>query len=181
VLFFAYLTLADLSFSLVPNNRCHREVWVQYRNDDLSTLGDPMGTLGDATMGISGRVLKMDDDNQSLNTAALDNMLDARTTCPTVATRSPFLVDPGECFDVRVPAGKLGVILEEVTQGGGVPVVHGIKRYSPLVGRVMKGDRLCGVDGVDCTGKSANDVARLLQFREDSPSRMLTFSRPSQC
>lgn len=130
------------------------------------------------------RLGELGEDDGSLNTANLDSMLDSHTiqTTRTNSQKSFHrkIVDPGECFDIRVPAGKLGVILEEFADDG-VPIVHDIKQNSPLFGRIVKGDRLCSVDEADCTGMSAHSVAKLLKFREEAPSRILTFSRPSPC
>lgn len=149
----------------------------------MSTLGDPIG------LSTIGGLREAVDDTQSLNTASLDRMLDVNTTAGTSFRTEnrqhhlqdhAFLMDPGECFDVNAPPGKLGVILEDYSDGG-VPIVHDVKQNSPLVGRIMKGDRLCSVDGVDCTGKEALSVAKLLKNRENESSRILTFCRPSPC
>lgn len=118
---------------------------------------------------------KFADDARSMNTEKLDQMLDSNTTYPGTA---PILVDPGECFDVRAPPGKLGVMLEEVSAED-VPIVYALKRGSALDGKVQKGDRLCSVDGIDCTGKSPHDVGELLKFKENTSSRILTFTRPN--
>lgn len=149
---------------------CHRELWLPNGNDeDISTLGDPIA-MSNGAMRMGGG------DDPSMNTAALDRMLDANTHYPS---QQNVLVDPGDCFDVRVPAGKLGVILEEFSEDG-YPIVHGVKHNSPLSSRIEKGDRLCSVDGVDCSGKQATGVAKLLKARESESSRILTFYRPSQ-
>jgi hypothetical protein len=135
----------------------------------------------------------MFDDDYSLNTASLERMIDVQSSrdelppytdeTPSfkqlpVLRETPTLHDPGECFDIAAPPGKLGVILEEDSDDG-VPVVHSIKEESPLVGRVLRGDRLCSIDGVDCTGKTPHEVAKLLKYKETEPTRILTFSRPT--
>ena len=139
-------------------------------DEDISTLGDPIGFSSTA-----GTINRIADDNRSMNTASLDRMLDSTTLFTGHSAR----MDPGELFDVRVPAGKVGLILEEFPEDG-IPIVHGVKPNSPLFGRVKQGDRLYSVDGVDCTGEQAISVAKLLKAREDASSRILTFSRPSQ-
>lgn len=117
-----------------------------------------------------------EDDNMSLTTEAFNRVLDAKTT---YQRGGPALEDPGECFDVRLPAGRVGVILEDDAEFG-MPVVNGVKNGSPLEGRIKNGDRLLSVDGIDCTGKTPHDVAHLLQQNEQSSTRILTFSRPTR-
>lgn len=115
-----------------------------------------------------------DEDNHSMNTEGLDRMLDVGTAYNSASLSR---ADPGTCFDVRVASGKLGLILEEVSEDD-VPMVHAVKSGSPLEGKVQKGDRLCSLDGIDCTGKSPHSVGQLLKYREKASNRILTFSRP---
>ncbi len=152
----------------------------------MSTIGDPAGLYsGESTA--YDRQKRMFDDDYSMNTASLDRMLDVNTSqndLPAfhempILRETHTLQDPGECFDIAAPRGKLGVILEEDSDDG-VPVVHSIKEESPLVGKVLRGDRLCSIDGVDCTGKTPHEVAKLLKYKENETTRILTFSRPTQ-
>ena len=169
----------------------YREIIVPHGHDDVSTIGDPAGVYsGDSTA--YERQKRIFDDDYSLNTASLDRIIDVQSSqndlpeyreSPSVnqlpvLRDTPTLHAPGECFDIAAPHGKLGVILEEDSDDG-VPVVHSIKEESPLVGKVLRGDRLCSIDGVDCTGKSPHEVAKLLKYKESAPSRILTFSRPT--
>jgi C-terminal processing protease CtpA/Prc len=112
-----------------------------------------------------------EDDACSLNTNSLNRMLDSATN----AVDPESLRDPGECFDVRLPAGKAGVILDEGRDGN--PVVHSVKPGSPLFNHIKTGDRLLSIDGVDCTGLSPHEIAKKLQANEHASSRILTFSR----
>lgn len=112
------------------------------------------------------------DDAMSLNTNSLNRMLDSATN----VLDPGGLQDPGECFDVRLPAGKAGIILDEGYDG--LPVVHSVKPESPLFGRVKPGDRLCSIEGVDCTGLSPHEIAKRLRANETASSRILSFSRP---
>jgi len=102
----------------------------------------------------------------------MNRMLDHATH----AVDPESLRDPGECFDVRLPAGKAGIILEEGPDS--YPVVHSIKPGSPLMNRVRPGDRLCSIEGIDCAGMSPHVVAKKLQAHEHASSRILSFSRP---
>lgn len=152
----------------------------------MSTIGDPAGLYsGESTA--YDRQKRIFDDDYSMNTASLERMLDNNTSQNDLPAfhempplrETPVLQDPGECFDIAAPQGKLGVILEEDSDDG-VPVVHSIKEESPLVGKVLRGDRLCSIDGEDCTGKTPHEVAKLLKYKENEPTRILTFSRPTQ-
>lgn len=58
------------------------------------------------------------------------------------------------CF---APPGKLGVAIENGPVGVG-PVVHKIKKGSPLEGILKRGDRIVGIDDTDTRELSAADV-----------------------
>ena len=139
----------------------------QFGGDEVSTLGDPAGLYG----GASRKNMFDNDDACSLNTSSMDRMCEAQMH----GVDPESLRDAGECFDVRLPAGKAGVVLEEGP--GGYPVVHSVKPGSPLFKHIRKGDRLCSIEGVDCTGLSPHDVAKKLQAHENADTRILTFSR----
>lgn len=139
--------------------------------DEVSTLGDPAGLYG----GQSRKNMFEADDAFSLNTKSMNRMLDVSGSHGMDAGG---LHDPGECFDVRLPPGKAGIILEEGPDGG-VPTVHSVKETSPLYRNIRSGDRLCSIEGRDCTGMTPFDVAKRLQASETAPSRILTFSRRS--
>jgi len=77
-------------------------------------------------------------------------------------------------FEVTVPAGKLGMVID--TPNGGVPVVHAIKAESCLASKVKVGDRLVAVDGDDVTAMTAVQVSKLISLKSDQ-ERMLAFIR----
>jgi hypothetical protein len=79
-------------------------------------------------------------------------------------------------FEVRAPAGALGVVLE--TPNGGVPRIHHIYSNSLLAGRVRLGDRLVAVDGRNVTSMNAAAVSRLIASKKDNAVRELIFARP---
>lgn len=77
-------------------------------------------------------------------------------------------------FEVRVPPGKLGMVID--TPNGGVPVVHAIKAESVLADDVKVGDRLVAVDGDDVTAMTAVQVSKLISLKSDQ-QRQLAFVR----
>jgi hypothetical protein len=79
-------------------------------------------------------------------------------------------------FEVIVPAGPLGIVLE--TDSKGVSVVQQIKSSSPLEEEVQVGDRLIIVDGMDVTMLGAAGVSHLIRAKKDKPMRKFVFSRP---
>jgi C-terminal processing protease CtpA/Prc len=131
-----------------------REIVVPYGADDVSTLGDP--------------TLFTFNDHRSVVTSSLTKILERQSV-------------PGQedsLFDTRLPAGsKAGIVLGETDTG--TLVVHSIMDTSPFYGQVKIGDRLCSIDGMDCRGKSPQDIAAILQQRSGNldSSRILTFAR----
>lgn len=77
-------------------------------------------------------------------------------------------------FEVQVPPGKLGMVID--TPNNGVPVVHAIKQESILCDRVHVGDRLISVDGEDVTSMTAVQVSKLISLKSDQ-QRLLVFLR----
>jgi hypothetical protein len=79
-------------------------------------------------------------------------------------------------FEVIAPEGKLGFIVG-TPQGGGIPVVHAIKDTSVLADRVLVGDRLVSVDGMDCTAMTGAEVSQYISQRSTNHQRILEFVR----
>ena len=78
-------------------------------------------------------------------------------------------------FEVRVPSGKLGMVVD--TPNGGVPVVRAIRPDSVLHGTVLVGDRLISVDNKDVTNLTALEVSSLISLKKDQPERLMVFCR----
>lgn len=173
------------------------------RQDDISTLGDPVGIV------LPGTMLDRDEQTASVNDydytqeylerqgIAVDNRerftsIDSgrgstnSTSVPKVGNvnladdasfEEQFLDGPEERLEVDVPAGKLGMVID--TPDGGVPVVHAIKLESVLADRVQVGDRLISVDDQDVTKMSAVQVSKLISLKSDQ-DRVLAFLRSRQ-
>jgi len=74
---------------------------------------------------------------------------------------------------VFAPPGKVGVAIDHVD---GHPVVHQVKRGSPLEGLLQPNDRVLAIDDVDTTCMSAADVTQLMAKRMNY-NRRITFAR----
>ena len=163
------------------------------RQDDISTLGDPVYGGGMAT---SNSV--RDEQTASINDydyaksflyAGGRDRVQSQDSAPAssastkittgVAATSLFGDDPSqlladeERFDITVPPGKLGMVIDTPS---GVPVVHAIKPESVLYSLVAVGDRLVKVDGEDVTAMTAVQVSKLISLKSDQ-DRILTFAR----
>jgi hypothetical protein len=79
-------------------------------------------------------------------------------------------------FEVIVPAGPLGIVLE--TDSKGVPVVRQIQSSSPLEEEIQVGDRLIIVNGTDVTMLGGAGVSRLIRAEKNKPMRKFVFARP---
>lgn len=74
---------------------------------------------------------------------------------------------------VYAPPGKVGVAIDVID---GNPVVHKIKRGSPLEGLIQPNDIVVAIDDVDTTWMSAADVTQLMVKRMKF-ERKITFVR----
>lgn len=83
-----------------------------------------------------------------------------------------------ELIEIYAPAGKLGVILEESTlEGGGPPVVHGIRETSVLRNELLIGDRLIALDDEDVRKMPANKVSKMISKKMENATRKLSIIR----
>jgi C-terminal processing protease CtpA/Prc len=81
-------------------------------------------------------------------------------------------------FQVDVPAGKVGLVLE--TSCAGDPVVQEVKASSPMAGHVQVGDRLLSVDGQDMSNVMAATVSRIIASKQYNSVRRFKFCRPKE-
>lgn len=81
-----------------------------------------------------------------------------------------------ECFEVSVPAGKLGIIID-LSPESGEPVVRAMRPDSVLANKVKVGDRLLSLDGEGCTEMSAEQVSKLIAVKSDQEVRKIMFVR----
>jgi hypothetical protein len=191
------------------------EILVEQQNDDdISTLGDPVGFYGGGMVLQDGerdeRTASVGDDydyarqfprdgpheKYGLNSVADSNQMSRVSSNQSGYSKvglgpmaaSVFSDDASfeqafgvggengveEKFEVDVPPGKLGMVID--TPNGGVPVVHAIKSESILFDSVKVGDRLVSVNGEDVTAMTALQVSKLISLKADQ-HRVLVFIR----
>lgn len=80
--------------------------------------------------------------------------------CPAVV-RNTETVEMGNRLAFEAPrTGQLGLVIEARSNSG--PVVHAVKDYSPLFGKIETGDKIFEIDGKNQTGATLSDVMHLL-------------------
>lgn len=83
-----------------------------------------------------------------------------------------------ECFEVKAPPGKLGIIID--LSDIGEPIVRAIRGDSVLADEVKIGDRLLSVDGEGCTDMSAEHVSKLIAVKSNQGCRKIMLVRRSK-
>lgn len=180
------------------------EIMVQRGQDDISTLGDPMYGPGGMVMGETRdeRTASVGDDYDyakdylakpvggppSVSVGSRSRITSADSGRGSKVSLGPmanavfsdedsfeqqYSADEDR-FDVSVPPGKLGMVID--TPNGGVPVVHAIKSESILSSRVKVGDKLVAVDHEDVTSMTAVQVSKMISLKSDQ-KRVLSFVR----
>lgn len=71
---------------------------------------------------------------------------------------------------VRVPAGKLGIVIDASEEG---PVVQNVDVTSPVKGRINPGDRIVAIDGIDMDGKTREEIAIVMASGVDKPREFM--------
>mmetsp|Transcript_38106 Transcript_38106/g.56713 ORF Transcript_38106/g.56713 Transcript_38106/m.56713 type:complete len:431 (-) Transcript_38106:75-1367(-) len=84
------------------------------------------------------------------------------------------VLPPGNKREIWAPSGKLGVAMDVVE---GRPVVHSLKRGSPLEGFLQSGDWIVGLDEINTVRMSAAEITSLMVRRMDS-RRKIIYVRP---
>jgi hypothetical protein len=78
-----------------------------------------------------------------------------------------------EIYDVYVPRGRLGLIIDTKSTG---PIVHAIKPSSSLIGILEKGDFILAINDVDTTNMSVASLSQLFGLCKESTIK-LTFRK----
>lgn len=89
---------------------------------------------------------------------------------------SSFRYKNDTTFQVLLPAGKAGMVLNTPTEGWG-PTVYYVKPDCAVANKVQVGDMLLSADGQDCTHMTALEASRLLSKKADNAKRLLVFAR----
>lgn len=186
-------------------NRIQTEILVD-RQDDVSTLGDPVFTGGfNMNMGDRDeRTASVADDYDYAKEYLLGQQTRERVTSVDSGpsgktsgtfsrvgsgpmTSSVFADDASfeqQYEDDELPEDKKFEVhvppgklgMVIDTPNGGVPIVHAIKPESILADKVLVGDRLVSVDDEDVTSMTAVQVSKLISVKSDK-NRILKFVR----
>lgn len=89
----------------------------------------------------------------------------ARTTSYDSVLRRPGL------YDVLAPAGPIGIVVDTTKEG---PVVHSLKRTSPMLGLISPGDLVVGLDDQDTRSMTAATLTRLMARKSSQKERKIT-------
>ena len=80
-------------------------------------------------------------------------------------------------FEVRAPPGPLGILIDSSKDG---PIIHSIKKFSPLKHLVEPGDIILSVDGVDTKSMDAVAVANWISSKPSLAEQTLLMESKSQ-
>jgi len=152
-------------------------------NDDISTLGEPIGLFGDhitttdetATIDYDYKRLLKESQSVAGESTNLNSILGEMTEVTSGVYIDKLVEDR---IDVDAPPGNLGLIIDAGDDG--CPFVCEVKETSVLRDRVWVGDRLLSVDSVDLTIMRTGDVYKVIASKKDFPQRKFVFARPRQ-
>ena len=169
------------------------DILVVNKNDDISTLGDPVPIMTHSSPDEQTASIGNDYDYSREYRRAHGIPSDAGSLerNESVGSRTnnsasffssehslDFLLDGDprliHRFEVTVPPGKLGIVMDNSPSG--TPMVFAVKPESVLARDVQVGDRLLSVDQEDVTVMSAIQVSKLISLKNDQ-ERTLVFCR----
>mmetsp|Transcript_5591 Transcript_5591/g.8156 ORF Transcript_5591/g.8156 Transcript_5591/m.8156 type:complete len:709 (-) Transcript_5591:127-2253(-) len=151
--------------------------------DDISTLGEPIGLFGDhitttdetATIDYDYKRLLKGSQSVAGDSTNLNSILGEMTEITSGIYIDKLVEDR---VDVDAPPGNLGLIIDAGEDG--CPFVCEVKDSSVLYGKVLVGDRLLSVDGVDLTIMRTGDVYKVIASKKEFPVRKFVFARARQ-
>ena len=82
---------------------------------------------------------------------------------------------PHTTFITYAAPGPVGVVIETTKDG---PMVHSVRNTSQLLGTVMPGDIIIGLDNIETRGLVAPALTRLMARKSQQEQRKITFLRP---
>ena len=159
------------------------------RSDEISTLGE--STLWDqdgSTIQSDAHTVSIQSDSEYLRAhkaahghrkGSLKSVYeeDEESSTPSAAfSLEEIMSHPHETIDVRVPPGKLGIVMD--SSASGHPMIYSVKPGSAMEGQVEMGDRLIQVDNMDVSRMTAREVAELITDSRKQERRMV-FVRPT--
>mmetsp|Transcript_42306 Transcript_42306/g.78301 ORF Transcript_42306/g.78301 Transcript_42306/m.78301 type:complete len:245 (-) Transcript_42306:205-939(-) len=140
-------------------------------------------TLGAETTGYSSAGMTLGGDTHTLggdtNTIGDSTYLSFANGNRSIFSQDSFL-GPSymnlreEVLVIMAPPGKLGISLD--TPETGAPFVYSIKDVSPLIGKLMEGDRVIAIDDEDVRLLTAVKISKILS-KKSGNTRKLTIAR----
>jgi hypothetical protein len=103
---------------------------------------------------------------------AIEAAIQSSNTSPGGRTSAAAM----EMVQIFAPAGKLGVEVDTLENGGPV-YVSSISKNSPLLGRIFLGDIIVAVDNIDVQRLVADNVAKILLVKSTNTRRMISVFR----
>lgn len=82
---------------------------------------------------------------------------------------------PHTTFTTYAAPGPVGIVIETSKEG---PTVHSVRNTSQLLGTVMPGDIIIGLDNIETRGLVAPALTRLMARKSQQEQRKITFLRP---
>jgi len=119
----------------------------------------------------------------SINDEAILQVDNENVTIPRNASKSGQIPNEDNSqqyryqLNIKVPPGKLGLLLVRRPTGQRLTVVGGCKKDSPLYGKIPPGSRLMAVDGDDTSRMTVSEITKM--FKKKNCERMLTFASTS--
>jgi hypothetical protein len=74
-------------------------------------------------------------------------------------------------YDVFAPPGPIGLVVDSTKAG---PIVHSLKKTSPMIGLINKGDIIIALDDRDVRKMNAASLTRLMAKKARQPERKFT-------
>lgn len=154
-------------------------------NHDISTLG--ADTWDRASLDKRSSVDKDDEismDHCSVDYDFFNQLFDEQymSSQHSVLTNDSSLTnlynDHVEMIAIVAPAGLLGMIVD--TASHGVPTIYSVKDSSPLINKVLVGDKLISINNIDTTDMTAFQVSKLIMKLRDQ-KRVLVLLRSIEC
>jgi C-terminal processing protease CtpA/Prc len=79
--------------------------------------------------------------------------------------------ETGTAYDVFAPSGPIGIVVD-TTQAG--PIVHSLKKSSPMQGLISPGDLIVALDDKDVRRMDAATLTKLMAKKSQQTERKFT-------
>ena len=80
-------------------------------------------------------------------------------------------IETGTAYDVFAPQGPIGIVVDTTEAG---PIVHSLKKSSPMQGLIRPGDLILALDGKDVRRMNAATLTKLMAKKSRQTERKFT-------